>query len=64
MDRIQGKGFLSNGVRCLRLLFQVNPGMSYTYIGVALLQALSWVLQVLLLQRFFWMRRLHMLLVV
>ncbi|OMG00464.1 ABC transporter ATP-binding protein [Paenibacillus sp. FSL R7-0337] len=52
MDRIQGQGFLRNGVRCLRLLFQVNPGMSYTYIGIALLQAVSWVLQVLFMQRF------------
>ncbi|MEK3759557.1 ATP-binding cassette domain-containing protein [Paenibacillus sp. FSL P4-0338] len=52
MDRIQGKGFLRNGARCLRLLFQVSPGKSYTYIGIALLQAVSWVLQVLLLQRF------------
>ena len=52
MDKIQGQGFLRNGVRCLRLLFQVNSGMTYTYIGIALLQAVSWVLQVLFMQRF------------
>lgn len=53
MADMKSKGFLNNSSRCLKLLFQVSPKMSYSYIVIAFLQAISWVLQVLLMQWFF-----------
>ncbi|KWX85215.1 hypothetical protein AMQ83_26110 [Paenibacillus riograndensis] len=53
MYKDKSKGFFNNGSRCLRYLFKLNPRTSYVYICIAFTQSISWVLQVLFMQKFF-----------
>lgn len=53
MHKEKTNGFFINGSRCLQLLFKLNSKMSFLYICIAFFQAVSWVLQVLVMQWFF-----------
>ncbi|WP_059052801.1 ABC transporter ATP-binding protein [Paenibacillus senegalimassiliensis] len=53
IETMNSRNFFANGYLSLRLLFKEDSRMSLIYIGISFFQAISWVLQVLVLQWFF-----------
>jgi ATP-binding cassette, subfamily B, bacterial len=52
MHKVKSNGFFINSFRCLKLIFKIHPTMTFLYIFVTFIHAISWVLQVLFMQRF------------
>ena len=49
----KNKGFIKNSIEGIKLMYNSNPKMLLIYIVFVALHGLSWVLQVIFMQKFF-----------